>query len=189
MKNTSSRPLRKLTALFVSLTLSMMLMPSALAQGNLQKLVPQIENIQSNYALVPAPRVEFAATRVEYDAEVEGIKGLKIHVNFIIREANCTPCRITAYFYDDSDGTALDGSYPAYTDGAGKVAVGRNFTPDIDPAQYKDFTLWIPYRALNLEQDSGNVFHLRYQLYVRDSGTALRTIGKSNYYPFSLKFR
>jgi hypothetical protein len=189
MKNKSSVPLRKLTALFASLTLSMIFMPTALAQGNLQKLAPQIEIIQSRYAAIPAPQVEFLSTRIEYDAEVEGIKGLKLHINFIVRDANCTPCRTTAYFYDDSDGTALDGSYPAYTDAAGKVSVGNHFTPDVNPAQYKDFTLWIPYRALNLEQDSGNEFNLRFQLYVRDSGKALRTIGKSNYYPFSLKFR
>jgi hypothetical protein len=167
----------------------MMLTPDALAQGNFQNFAPQLEYIPSSYALFPAPRVEFVSTRVEYDAKVEGLKGLKLHINFITRDPDCTPCRITAYFYDDTDGTALDGVYPAYTDAAGKVSVGEYFTPDIDPAQYDDLTLWIPYRALNLQQDSGNVFHLRYQLYVRDRGKALRVIGKSNFYPFSLKFR
>jgi hypothetical protein len=167
----------------------MMLAPAVLAQGSFQKPTPQFEIIKSSYAPVPAPEVEFVSTRVEYDAKVDGIKGLRLHINFITRDPDCTPCRITAYFYDDSDGTALDGVYPAYTDAAGKVSVGDNFNPDIDPAQYDDFTLWIPYRALNLEQDSGNLFNLRYRLYVRDRGKALRVIGKSNYYPFSLKFK
>jgi hypothetical protein len=178
-----------LTAFFASLTLSMMLVPAVSAQGSFQKPASQFEIIKSSYALVPAPEVEFVSTRVEYDAKVDGIKGLKLHINFITRDPDCTPCRITAYFYDDTDGTALDGVYPAYTDAAGKVSVGDNFTPDIDPAQYDDFTLWIPYRALNLEQDSGNLFNLRFRLFVRDRGKALRVIGKSNYYPFSLKFR
>lgn len=188
MKNASSSRLRRLTVLF-ALLLPMMLLPTAFAQGNLQKQAPQLEIIESSYAPVAVPRIEFVSARVEYDAVVEGLKGLKLHINFIVRDASCTPCRITAYFYDDSDGTALDGSYPAYTDAAGKVSVGKNFIPNINPAQYKQYTLWLPYRALNLQQDSGNKFDLRFQLYVRDSGKALRTIGKSNFYPFSLRFR
>jgi hypothetical protein len=188
MKNASSSTLRKLTVPF-ALLLLMMILPTIFAQGNLQTPAPQREIIKSRYAPVSAARVEFVSTRVEYDAEVEGIKGLKLHINFIVRDASCTPCRITAYFYDDSDGTALDGIYPAYTDAVGKVAVGKNFIPNINPAQYKDYTLWLPYRALNLEQDSGSEFDLRVRLFVRDSGKALRNIGKSDYYPFSLKFR
>jgi hypothetical protein len=184
MKNASSSKLTILSALL----LVMMSMP-AFGQGHLQTPVAKIEIIKSKYASVPAPRIEFVSTRVEYDAEVEGIKGLRLHINFIVRDASCTPCRITAYFYDASDGTALDGNYPAYSDAGGKVAVGKNFIPNINPAQYKDYTLWLPYRALNLEQDSGNKFDLQVQLFVRDSGKALRNIGKSNFYPFSLRFR
>ena len=189
MKNTSSSLLRKLRPFFASLTLSLMLAAAVSAQGSFQKPTPQFQIIKASYASVPAPEVEFVSTRVEYDAKVDGIKGLRLHINFITRDPDCTPCRITAYFYDDTDSTALDGVYPAYTDAAGKVAVGENFNPEIDPAQYDDFTLWLPYRALNLQQDSGNVFHLRYKLYVRDRGKALRVIGKSDYYPFSLQFR
>ncbi len=188
MKNASPSVLPRLAFPFAFL-MSMMIVPAAFGQGNPQKAAPEIEIIQSSYAPAGAPRAEFVSARVEYDAEVEGIKGLKLHINFIIRDANCTPCRLTAYFYDDTDGTALDGSYKAYTDAAGKVSVGKSFTPNINPAQYKEFTLWLPYRALNLQQDSGNQFHLRFQLYLRDSGNALRVIGKSKYYPFSLRFR
>jgi len=177
-----------LTALFAWLMLSMMRTPPAYAQGNLQKRTPQLEIIQSSYAPVLAPQAEFVSTRVEYDAEVNGMKGLNLHFNFIVRDASC-PCTISAYFYDDSNDTPLDGSYPAYTDVKGNVSVWKNFTPDINPAQYKDFILWIPYRALNLQQDSGNLFYLRLRLNVRDSGKARRLIGVSKFYPFSLKFR
>ena len=183
--------LRRLPALVALFALSMMLLSAttASAQGNLQERAPQVEIIQSRYAPVAAPQVEFVSARVEYDAEFEGIKGLKLHINFILRDASCTPCVISAYFYDESDGTALDGSYPAFTDVKGKVSVWKNFTPTLNPTQYKDFTLWLPYRALNLEQASGNEFDLRFRLNLRDSGKALRVVGISNYYPFTLRFR
>lgn len=187
MKNASSSALPKLTVPFAFL-LSMMIVPATFAQENLQKPAPKIEIIQSSYAPAGAPQAEFVSASAEYDAEVEGIKGLQLHINFIVRDASC-PCRITAYFYDDTDGTPLDGTYPAFTDAAGKVSVGKSFTPNINPAQYKTFTLWLPYRALNLQQDSGSEFHLRFQIYVRDSGKALRVIGKSKFYPLSLRFR
>jgi hypothetical protein len=187
MKNVTSHRFTKTTVLIAAFALSMVVIPTAFAQGNLQRRAPQFELMPSSYAPVPAAQVEFGSARVEYNAVVEGIKGIRLHINFITRDPSC-PCRVSAYFYDNSDGTPLDGSYPAYSDANGKVDVWKDFTPNINPAEYKDFTLWLPYKALNLEQDSGNEFDLRYQLLVKDSGKTMRVIGKSNFYPLPLKF-
>jgi hypothetical protein len=175
-----------LTLLFASLTLSMMYTPATNAQGNLQLRAPRFEVMRASYTSVLAPQVNFDSAVVERNIKVDGINGLEIQINFTVQDADCAPCRITAYFYSDDDGTPLQGNYRAYGTPSGKVAVGQAFTLDINPAQYEDFRLWIPYRALNLEQKSGNEFHLRFRLEVTDRRKA--TIGKSDFYPFTLKF-
>jgi hypothetical protein len=187
MNNAQARPLRKLTAVLASLMLSMMLIPNAFAQGNLQIRAPQFEVMPSSYASVSGPRVQddarvqFVSATVEHNVEVDGIRGLRLHINFIIQDPVC-PCQIIAWFYNDDDGTRLVGSYPANTDKGGKVAVWKKFEPDINPAQYKDFTLWIPNKALNLEE-SGSVWNLRFRLGVFENGNKTQ-IGNSKFYLF-----
>lgn len=175
-----------MTKFMIALMVLMMLTPATFAQGNLQIPAPQIEIMQSNHASALAPQMKFVSARVEQNAVVDGINGLKLHINFVIQDANC-PCQINAWFYNDADGTRLNGSYPAYTDVGGKVAIWKDFTPNVNPAPYNDFTLWIPMRALNLQMKSGAVFNLRFKLGVYDTGKK-RSIGNSIFYPFTLKF-
>ena len=185
MKNAQFRPLRKLTAVFASLMLLMMLIPTAFAQGNLQIRAPRFEVMPGSYASVPGPRVQFVSASVEHAVEVDGLNGMRLHINFIIEDPLC-PCQITAWFYNDADGTPLKGSYPAYSDKGGKVAAWKKFEPTTyNPAQYKDFKLWLPYKALNLEE-SGD-WNLRFRLGVFEDNNKT-PIGTSKFYMFNLSY-
>lgn len=186
MKSVSSHSFCKLTVNVAAFALLMVFMPTAFAQGNLQIRAPQFEVIPANYAAAPAPQLQFVSGRVEQNIEVEGIKGVRLHINFIVQDASC-PCVISALFYNHTDGTQLKGSYPSYSTPKGHAATAKAFTPSVNPAQYKDFTLWIPYKALNLGQHAGDIFDLRFQVNVVDNNRK-RSLGKSKFYLFTLKF-
>jgi hypothetical protein len=185
--NLVSTNLRRLSVLAAVFALSMMLTPTSFAQRNLQIRAPKFEVTPASYTSVLAPQVDFISAVVERNVKGDGINGLEIQINFTVKDANCSsPCRITAYFYNDDDDTELEASYPAYRTTTGKVAITDMFTPDVNPEQYENYRLWIPYRALNLDQTSGNEFHLRFRLEVMDGRK--KTIGISDFYPFTLKF-
>jgi hypothetical protein len=185
MKNVTSRSFCKLTVLVAAFALSMVLIPTAFAQENLQIRAPQVEVIQSNYAAAQGARVRFVSARVEHAVEVDGLRGMRLHINFIVENPGC-PCQIIAWFYNDADGTRLQGSYPANTDKGGKVAVWKKFDPTTyNPAQYKNFTLWLPYKALNLEE-AGD-WSLRFRLGVFENSNKTQ-IGTSKFYLFNLSY-
>ena len=165
----------------------MMLAPVASAQGNLRPRAPRIEAPQFSHPLA-APQVTFESARVVHRVKHNNKWWMRIHVKFRIKNALSTPCKIYAYFYDD-DGEPLEaGDDPRYRTTQGYVyAAGADFTPGLNDAVYKDFLLYIPYEALNLETEPGSLHDLKFFLNVRDEYQK-RVFAKSGWYQFSVKY-
>lgn len=130
------------------------------------------------------PEAIYHAARIVHNVTVNGKKGMRIHANFTVKYGQDNPCKLIAYFYyDDEDGEPLESGDPKYRTAEGKVSASTNFTPQYDPALYKDLQLFIPYDALNLE--SGDVYDLKFYLALYDQN-GKRFFGKSGWYKFKV---
>ncbi|MBK6904178.1 MAG: hypothetical protein IPH04_15595 [Saprospirales bacterium] len=97
----------------------------------------------------PIPSALFQKLWVDFDV-YEGIrKGLRIHLQFSVRNGKDKPCRAVAWFYSDS-GLPLQDYNGKYNSVDGKVSVGADFLPRYDSADYSDLTLFMPYDELHL---------------------------------------
>ncbi|HUQ33686.1 MAG TPA: hypothetical protein VM095_16315 [Pyrinomonadaceae bacterium] len=159
------------------------------AQGNIHKNAPAINSLRVK-AAAPAlaapddPEAIYHAARIVHNVTVNGKKGMRVHANFTVKYGLDNPCKLIAYFYyDDADNQALEADDPKYRTAEGKVSASTNFTPQYDPALYKDLQLFIPYEALNLE--SGDVYDLKFYLALYDQSGG-RFFGKSGWYKFKV---
>jgi hypothetical protein len=91
---------------------------------------------------------------VDYDVSENGISGMRIHGKFTVDGLQEIRCHIAAYFYY-ADGRVLTANDPAYSTTDGQVSVGADFIPDKVSFHEDDFTLFIPYQALNILDGSG----------------------------------
>lgn len=85
----------------------------------------------------------------EDNIDVDGVKGLGVHVKFSTEGMLEKDGRISAYFYDSS-GNALVDQNGSYKTTDGKVSSGRNFKPGYESAVYNDYMISIPYSELHL---------------------------------------
>lgn len=90
---------------------------------------------------------------VENDVDVDGSKGLAVHVNFSINDMKGKDGKVSCYFYD-SDGNALidkNGAGKYGTNGTtSHVASSENIKPGYDNSRYPDLVVKIPYEELHL---------------------------------------
>ncbi len=128
------------------------------------------------------PEAKFHAARIVHNVTVAGKKGMRVHANFTVNYGLNNPCKLIAYFYD-VDGEPLESDDPKYSNADGNVSASTNFTPQYDPAWYKDLQLFIPYVALNME--SGEKHNLKFYLALYDQ-SGKRFFGKSGWYNFTL---
>jgi hypothetical protein len=159
------------------------------AQWNIHKNTPAINNLRlkaaaPTLAAPDDPEAIYHAARIVHNVTVNGKKGMRVHANFTVKYGLDNPCKLIAYFYyDDTDNQALEAGDPKYRTAEGKVSASTNFTPQYDPALYKDLQLFIPYDALNLE--SGDVYDLKFYLALYDQSGG-RFFGKSGWYKFKV---
>lgn len=159
------------------------------AQGQIHRDTPALNNLRL-MAAAPAlavpddPEAVYHAARIVHNVTVNGKKGMRVHANFTVKYGLDNPCKLIAYFYyDGADNEPLEAGDPKYRTAEGNVSASTNFTPQYDPALYKDLQLFIPYEALNLE--SGDVYDLKFYLALYDQN-GKRFFGKSGWYKFKV---
>lgn len=139
----------------------------------------------SKISIVPDdPEATYQGARIVHNVTVGGQKGMRVHANFTVKYGYDVSCRLIAYFYyDDSDNTPLKSGNAKYRTKEGNVSASVNFKPAYDPAVYKDYQLFVPYDALNME--SGDEYDLKFYLALYDN-EGQRFFGKSGWYKFHL---
>ncbi|MBK7408156.1 MAG: hypothetical protein IPJ40_08895 [Saprospirales bacterium] len=97
----------------------------------------------------PAPSALFRKMWVDFDV-YEGIqKGMRIHLQFNLKNLKGHPCRAVVGFYGDSGLPLLDYN-GLYNTIDGKVSVRTDFSPQYDSSDFHDFILFMPYDELHL---------------------------------------
>ena len=130
------------------------------------------------------PEATYQGARVVHNVTVGGQKGMRVHATFTVKYGYDVSCRLIAYFYyDDSDNTPLKSADAKYRTKEGNVSASVYFKPEYDPAVYKDYQLFVPYNALNME--SGEEYDLKFYLALYDN-EGQRFFGKSGWYKFHL---
>lgn len=130
------------------------------------------------------PEATYQGARIVHNVTVGGVKGMRVHANFTVKYGYDVSCRLIAYFYyDDSDNTPLKSGDAKYRTREGNVSASVNFKPAYDPAVYKDYQMFVPYDALNME--SGDEYDLKFYLALYDN-EGQRFFGKSGWYKFHL---
>jgi hypothetical protein len=97
---------------------------------------------------------EIESLTVEHNILENDQKGMKIHVKFTVKDLQEIRCHVTAYFYH-ANGKILmaKNGDPLYSTATGQVAIGEEFIPKYANSSYDDYTLLLPYEALNIEPD------------------------------------
>lgn len=95
------------------------------------------------------PLVTFEELWVDYDANEDDQKGLRIHTKFSVAKMKNVPGFLAIYF-SKKNGDLLKTTNKKFASTSGQVAVFRKITPAYDPAVYSDYSVFIPYTEFNL---------------------------------------
>lgn len=117
--------------------------------GSIEKRVNISQNGQT--VLTASKAATINSVTVFNDADVEGKKGLSVHVSFNISGMKDKDARVSCYFYD-RNGNALvntNGSYGT-TGSPSYVSSGEDIKPGYDNSLYSDLEIKIPYDELHL---------------------------------------
>lgn len=123
---------------------------------------------------------------VDYNVSQNGYNGMKIHVKFDAYSVYNHSLRVCVYFYYQG-GSALNGiSGSGYITTDGKVSVSSIATATYTNSTWNDFTIFMPYNALNMRSGVSNVA-LEGQVGVYDDTTGkwLTSEYKKFYFTFS----
>lgn len=126
-----------------------------------------------------APYAEMLDVAVEHNEFEDERKGMRIYVEFKIRNLAECDGQCIAYFYDE-DGTPLtdfNGKYRTTTD---NVAVGKNFVPDWFDIIFSDdgyssvnANLFMPYDELHINRDGKRNLKFRVDIYSEAANSVL----------------
>lgn len=119
---------------------------------------------------------------VDHNAYENSQYGMRIHVSFNVVNQQNDNCEIAAYFRFQSGETLRDynNSYTTYD---GQVSVGQTFVPQYYDTTYNDFTLFMPYDELHVDEIGEYDLEFQVQLHDKDSNEFL---AESSYYTFQL---
>lgn len=95
------------------------------------------------------PHAVFKDIWVDYDVVEGGLKGMRIHVKFTTYGMKNLDSYLAVYF-ETVDGKPLKDKNGKFSSADGQVAVYREMKPGYDPADYNDFTVFMPYDELDL---------------------------------------
>jgi hypothetical protein len=126
-----------------------------------------------------ASDVTFSDIDVEHNIVEDGEKGMKIKVDFTIKNALKQQHRLVAFFYD-ANGKQLKDTNGKFNTTGGGVAVNKFFTPAYESSRYESYTLFIPYSEL--EMPCGD-FKLRLNVDVQKNGVEIAQSG-AQYFTF-----
>lgn len=122
------------------------------------------------------PSATVQSVTVEHNTDIDGRKGMTLHVKFSVRGLKDKSGRATAYFYDATNTTPLldtNGEYCTIEDEP-KVAVSAYFSPSFDRSTYYDFKIPIPYTELH--QMGTDTKNLTVDVAIVDCSTSDRTV-------------
>lgn len=118
---------------------------------------------------------------VDHNVYEDGVKGMRIHLDFVVRGLKGHTVRPIAYFYY-SNGDALKDTDGSYCTTDGQVSVGKSDTSDYESCHWSDFVLFIPTGQLHL---SSGKYDMKFVVKIVDKDTDT-FIGSSEYYGFTV---
>jgi hypothetical protein len=95
------------------------------------------------------PSASFKDLWVDYGVTEGGVSGMKIHVKFTAYGMKNLDSYLAIYFLDE-DGNYLKDNNRKFNSSSGDVAVYRDLKPGYDPAEYADYSVFMPYSELDL---------------------------------------
>lgn len=101
------------------------------------------------------PSAVFKDIWVDYDVVENGVDGMRIHVKFSTYKMKNVPGYLAIYFMDGE--TYLKDKNNKFESSTNEVAVYREITPAYDPADFNDFTVFMPYDELDLTNGKYNL--------------------------------
>ena len=96
-----------------------------------------------------SPSASFKELWVDYGVTEAGVTGMRIHVKFTAYGMKNLDSYLAIYFLDE-DGNYLKDNNRKFTSSSGDVAVYRDLKPGYDPAEYADYSVFMPYSELDL---------------------------------------
>jgi len=160
--------------------------PSGLASGKEDKPLPVTKKTVSKKSALkktgtaPVPKqgeknATINSVKADHDAildELEGDRGVLLHVNFDIADCRGTECLCGAWLFR-ADGTKVKATVNRYAASDGQVVDSFRFTPNNDNTHFDDVQLFIPYSEFDIrKKDEGYYLVIQVQTL---SGTRLST--------------
>lgn len=88
---------------------------------------------------------------LEHDVTENGVKGMKIHVNFNAKNMKGKQGKVCVYFQYPK-GTGLNDTNGKYCTTDGKVSVSGDFRPGYDNTVYNDFAVFMPINEIHMKK-------------------------------------
>lgn len=108
-------------------------------------------------------------------------KGMRIHVKFNVNNMRGKKGKVCIYF-KYANGSELNGSIYQYITPNGKVTVQGEFVPNYDNTIFNDYSLFIPYEALNMASGKHKLaFYVQLFEYTKGSGHNFVTSNDTNF--------
>jgi hypothetical protein len=117
------------------------------------------------------PQARIKSVWEEFNVVENGVKGMRIHIKFIIYNSQDQAATCNVYFYT-AEGKALKDYNKNYYSSTGDVACGKTFIPGYENTLYENFTLFIPYAELHLGKGRSE---LKYDVELHSAGEGLAT--------------
>jgi len=145
---------------------------------------PAMVKVTLEEVIVAEPTGKINDVTIEHNVMKDGVKGMKILVDFEVQNMKGSDVFCSIYFYH-KDGSKLLDSNKSYWSADGQVSVGENIKPGYDNTTYNDFELFIP----NSEIEVGSGKHeLKFfcELFQKSS-TSWESVTSSDWQNFTIE--
>lgn len=88
---------------------------------------------------------------LEHDVTQNGVKGMKIHMDFNVKNMKGKQGKVIVYF-EYPKGTGLKDTNGSYCTKGGEVCVSEKFTPRYDNSHYSDFGIFMPIDEIHMKK-------------------------------------
>lgn len=122
-------------------------------------------------------RAKINSVRVEHNVMKDGVKGMRIHVNFDCYNMRNFKGWCIAWFYNANGTSMKNYSASAYANSNSNVGVWETFVPGYDSTVYTDYVLFIPNSAI-----PGRGQNLYFQVCIQEYSTGKSLCGSSYQY-------
>lgn len=105
-------------------------------------------------------QVSFHKIWVTHNVYKDGKKGMRIYVDFNIRNMKGMRCNAVAYFFNEA-GYPLRNAKGSFNTKNGNVATGKYFTPGYNDTRYSRLSMFMPYQELHMYGKNRLKFHVK----------------------------